>query len=68
MASSLGAPPSRVKKQVRNLRGVPTQDLAVTYPIGYMVLLHVYKKQAQKAPAREVDLAERRMKEVLRGT
>jgi phage-related protein len=33
-----------------------------------MVLLHAYKKQAQKTPAREIDLAERRMKEVFRGT
>jgi phage-related protein len=33
-----------------------------------MVLLHAYKKQAQKAPAREIDVAERRMKEVRRGT
>jgi len=30
-----------------------------------MVLLHSYKKQSQKAPAREIKTAERRMKEVL---
>ena len=32
-----------------------------------MVLLHVYKKQSQKAPRAEIDLALRRMKEVLGG-
>jgi phage-related protein len=37
--------------------------VAVTGPM--MVLLHVYKKQSQKAPAREIKVAERRMKEVL---
>lgn len=35
----------------------------VTGPM--MVLLHSYKKQSQKAPVREVKIAERRMKEVL---
>ncbi|HKZ41943.1 MAG TPA: type II toxin-antitoxin system RelE/ParE family toxin [Candidatus Hodarchaeales archaeon] len=30
-----------------------------------MVLLHGYKKQSQKAPAREIKIAERRIKEVL---
>jgi len=29
------------------------------------VLLHAYKKQSQKAPKREIDLAKRRMKQVL---
>jgi len=32
-----------------------------------IVLLHAYKKQGQKAPRREIDLAKARMKEVLRG-
>ena len=31
-----------------------------------MVLLHAYRKQTQKAPARELELARRRMQEVLR--
>ncbi len=31
-----------------------------------MVLLHAYRKQAQRAPARQVALARRRMQEVLR--
>jgi phage-related protein len=35
----------------------------VTGPI--MVLLHSYKKKSQKAPERELRIAERRMKEVL---
>lgn len=30
-----------------------------------MVLLHAYKKQGQRAPVRELDVARRRMKEVL---
>jgi phage-related protein len=30
-----------------------------------MVLLHAYRKQSQKAPTREIETAERRMKEVL---
>ena len=32
-----------------------------------MVLLHAYKKQSQKAPGREIAIAEARMKEVLYG-
>lgn len=31
-----------------------------------MVLLHAYRKQTQKAPARELEIAWRRMQEVLR--
>ena len=30
-----------------------------------MVLLHAYKKQGQRAPVRELDVARRRMREVL---
>jgi phage-related protein len=30
-----------------------------------MVLLHAYKKQGQKAPSRALDVARKRMKEVL---
>jgi len=37
--------------------------VVVTGPM--MVLLHSYKKQSQKSPAREIKIAERRMKEVL---
>ncbi len=29
-----------------------------------MILLHAYSKQSQKAPTREIEIAERRMKEV----
>lgn len=32
-----------------------------------MVLLHAYHKKTQKAPSREIETAERRMKEVLHG-
>ena len=32
-----------------------------------MVLLHAYKKQGQKAPVREIEIATDRMMEVLRG-
>ncbi len=50
------------------LSGLPLRDRAaaavvITGPM--MVLLHSYKKQSQKAPAREIKIAERRMKEVL---
>ncbi len=31
-----------------------------------MVLLHAYRKQTQKAPARQLEIARRRMQEVLR--
>jgi len=37
--------------------------VVVTGPI--MVLLHGYRKQSQKAPSKEIKIAERRMKEVL---
>ena len=37
--------------------------VVITGPM--MVLLHSYKKQSQKAPTREIKIAERRMKEVL---
>lgn len=37
--------------------------VVVTGPM--MVLLHGYKKQSRKAPAREIKIAERRMREVL---
>ena len=37
--------------------------VVITGPM--MVLLHSYKKQSQKAPAREIKIAEHRMKEVL---
>jgi len=29
-----------------------------------MILLHAYKKQSQKAPKKEIEIAEKRMKEV----
>ncbi len=32
-----------------------------------MVLLHAYKKQGQKAPGRELDVARQRAKEILNG-
>jgi phage-related protein len=31
-----------------------------------MLLLHAYRKQSQKAPARHVEIAQRRMQEILR--
>jgi phage-related protein len=39
--------------------------VAISGPI--LVLLHVYKKQGQKAPRSEIDVAKSRMKEVLDG-
>lgn len=32
-----------------------------------IVLLHGYKKQSQKTPTREIEVAQRRMREVLEG-
>ncbi|MEK6815410.1 MAG: type II toxin-antitoxin system RelE/ParE family toxin [Nitrospirota bacterium] len=32
---------------------------------GRLILLHAYRKKTQKAPLREIEVAERRMKEVL---
>ncbi|HEX2571919.1 MAG TPA: type II toxin-antitoxin system RelE/ParE family toxin [Polyangia bacterium] len=32
-----------------------------------MILLHAYKKESQKAPRREIEIAEKRMREVLAG-
>lgn len=37
----------------------------VTVTQKLMVLLHVYKKQSQKAPKKEIEIAEKRMLEVL---
>lgn len=37
----------------------------VVVTVQMMVLLHGYKKQSQKAPKKEIKVAERRMKEVL---
>lgn len=31
-----------------------------------MVLLHLYKKQSQKAPTKEIEIAERRMMEIIK--
>lgn len=37
----------------------------VTIKLEWIVILHVYKKQSQKTPLKEIQLAEMRMKEVL---
>lgn len=37
----------------------------VTVRGGTLVLLHAYKKQSQKAPGKEIDIADKRMLEVL---
>ncbi|MGH8525549.1 MAG: type II toxin-antitoxin system RelE/ParE family toxin [Gammaproteobacteria bacterium] len=34
---------------------------------GSLVLLHIYKKQGQRAPVREIELAKNRMREVQNG-
>jgi phage-related protein len=38
----------------------------VTLKSNLLVLLHAYKKQSQKAPKKELEIAERRMMEVLK--
>lgn len=37
----------------------------VTIKKGHLVLLHAYKKESQKAPIREINVAEQRMQEVM---
>lgn len=37
----------------------------VTIKQSLMILLHIYKKQSQKAPIKEIEVAEKRMLEVL---
>jgi len=37
----------------------------VTIKQSLMILLHIYKKQSQKAPKKEIEIAEKRMLEVL---
>jgi phage-related protein len=47
------------------LRIGPHRIFYVLWHPAEMVLLHAYRKQTQKAPARHVEIAQRRMREVL---
>lgn len=51
--------------EIRVMSGGSVRVFYVARSAEDMVLLHAYKKQSQKAPAREVALAERRMREVM---
>jgi phage-related protein len=51
--------------EVRVQAGAAARIFYVLRTAEEMVLLHGYRKQTQKAPAREIEIAERRMKEVL---
>jgi phage-related protein len=48
------------------LRIGPHRVFYILWNTTEMVLLHAYRKQTQKAPARHVKVAQRRMQEVLR--
>ena len=61
-----------VRVQFRQIEGKLWEIKVSTHRIFYvviereeMVLLHVYKKQGQKLPIKERDIATRRMKELL---
>jgi len=50
--------------EFRILGSISSRVFYVTVHGPMMVLLHAYKKQGQKAPPREIAVAERRLKEV----
>ncbi len=63
--------------EFRQIRGQLWEIKIKTHNVGFrifyvvikdmtMILLHAYKKQSQKAPPKEIDLAEKRMLEVLK--
>lgn len=52
--------------EIRVLTGASVRIFCVIREQGEMVLLHAYRKRSQKTPAREREVAERRMREVLR--
>lgn len=51
--------------EVRVQAGAAARVFYVLRTEDEMVLLHAYQKQSQKAPAREIEIATRRMMEVL---
>lgn len=51
--------------EIRVQAGSAARVLYVLRAVEEMVLLHAYRKQSQKAPTREIAIAESRMKEVL---
>jgi phage-related protein len=51
--------------EIRVQAGTAARIFYVLRTAEEMVLLHGYRKQTQKAPAREIAIAERRMREVL---
>ncbi len=52
--------------EFRIIGGVSSRVFYVLVDGPMMVLLHAYKKQSQKAPVREIAVAEKRLKEVQR--
>lgn len=53
--------------EIRVMTGGSARVFYVCRTADEIVLLHGYKKQSQKAPAREIEVAQRRMREVLEG-
>ena len=51
--------------EIKIRAGIGCRIFFVTVKADVMVLLHSYKKQSQKAPKKEIDVAEKRMMEVL---
>ena len=56
----------QIEGKLWEVRIGPHRVFYVLLPQEEMVLLHAYRKQTQKAPARQLEIARRRMQEVLR--
>jgi len=52
--------------EIRVHAGGPVRIFYVVRTAEEMILLHGYRKQSQRAPVREIEVAERRMQEVLK--
>ena len=57
----------QIRGKLWELRVSQTRIFYVVVVGDTMVLLHAYKKQGQRAPAREIETASRRMADVLEG-
>ena len=56
----------QIEGKLWEVRIGPHRVFYVLLPQEEMVLLHAYRKQTQKGPARQLEIARRRMQEVLR--
>ena len=55
----------RIEGKLWEVRIVPHRVFYVLLRIGNMVLLHAYRKQSAKTPARHGEIAQSRMQEIL---